>query len=170
MESDLSPSGATLPPGEFYVPSLRGLAMPPGRPVPITRFVARFTAVFSGGANLPQRLDYSALGDLSDRIHLLALRDSPEAAIFERFAPRYKAMLGFDLIGASITDARFRPYNLDLADQLQQLRARRAAFYAQTRIDELPGEKTSHRILVPMSNTGANATHCLLFSFNHQVM
>jgi hypothetical protein len=170
VDTDSPHGGTTLPPGEFYIPSLRGLAMPPGRPVPVTRFVARFAAVFSGDADRPQRLDYPALGDLAERLHLLALGDSPESAIFERFAPRYSKLLGFDLTGMKVTDARFRPYNTDLPDQLQSIAARRSPFYAQTRIDELPGERTSHRIFVPMSNRGGGPTHCLLFSFNHQVM
>ena len=162
--------GGPLPQGAFYIASLRGLSMPAGRPVPVTRFVARFNMVFSGDANTPQRLDYSALGDLSERIHLIALGDTPETATFERFAPRYKKLLGVDLTGMNVTDARFWPYNIELPDQLQLVAARRTSYYAQTRIDELPGERTSHRIFVPMSHTGEGLTHCLLFSFNHNIM
>jgi len=159
-----------LGPGEFYMPRLSRMTMPPARPVTLTRFASRFITLFDAEIYVPKRLDLAAFEELGDFIHILARQGETEVWTFKRFAPSYRIFLGLDLTGAGITDGRFEPYNQGLNDQLKRLVKQETPFYAGTRISELPGEKISHRLFIPMSNMARYISHCLLFSINHRIM
>ena len=74
----------------------------------------------------------------------------------------YASRIGTDLIGADIRDARFAPYNLRLDMKLERLLGERKPIYVPTRIEELGGERISHRMLIPMSIDRSSISHCLL--------
>jgi hypothetical protein len=130
----------------------------------MSRFVAQFCAAYGGSADRPRRLDLTVFGDITDHVHVLARDRDRNLWTFERFAPSYASRIGTDLTGADIRDARFAPYNLRLDLKLERLLGERRPFYVPTRIDELGGESTSHRLLIPMSIDKTTISHCLLMS------
>lgn len=154
----------SLEPGWFYIPKLYPFARPVPVPVSMSRFVAQFRAVHNASVDRPRRLDLAIFGDTADHLHLLLRDPTRNSWKFERFAPSYIARIGIDLTGADIRDARFVPYNLRLELKLERLLHERAPFYVPTRIEELGGERITHRLLIPMSNDGPTITHCLLMS------
>ena len=158
----LQTAPGSLQPGWFYIPELGPFARPIPIPVAISRFVAQFRAEYAGSVDWPRQLDLTAFGDIADYVHVLA-RDR-NSWTFERFAPSYASRIGTDLTGADIRDARFAPYNFRLDLKLKRLLAERRPFYVPTRIDELGGERISHRLLIPMSIDKTSISHCLLMS------
>ena len=51
------PGAGPLGPGEFYMPRPGCCVLPPVRPVPLTRFVARFRHLFDAELHVAKRLD-----------------------------------------------------------------------------------------------------------------
>jgi hypothetical protein len=152
--------------GWFFIPNLGPFARPNPIPVSMSRFVAQFRAADGGSADRPRRLDLTVFGDIADHVHVLARDGDREqnSWTFERFAPSYTSRIGTDLTGADIRDARFAPYNHRLDLKLERLLGERRPFYVPTRVDELGGERISHRLLIPMSIDKTTISHCLLMS------
>ena len=149
---------------EFYIPQLARFHRPVPLPVLTSRFVADFRTLFTADVFVPKRLDLGAFGLTANYIHILAHDNNSRDWIFERFAPAYSERIGIDLTGADVNDPRFAPYNLRLDMKLDRLLREQRPFYIATHVDELGGERISHRILVPMSKNGRQITHCLLMS------
>jgi hypothetical protein len=156
----IAPGG--LEPGWFYIPKLSPFARPIPIPVAMSRFVAQFRVAYEGDVDRPRRLDLSVFGDVADHVHVLARDRKRNSWTFDRFAPSYASRIGTDLAGADIRDARFAPYNLRLDMKLEQLLGERKPIYVPTRIEELGGERISHRLLIPMSIDRLSISHCLL--------
>ena len=153
---------ARLEPGWFYIPKLCPFERPIPIPVAMSRFVTKFRAEYYGGADQARRLDLSVFGDVADHVHVLARDRKRNSWTFDRFAPSYASRIGTDLTGADIRDARFAPYNLRLDMKLERLLGERKPIYVPTRIEELGGERVSHRLLIPMSIDRSSISHCLL--------
>ena len=146
----------------FYFSKLGPFARPIPIPVAMSRFVAQFRAEYDGNIDEPRRLDLGIFGELADYIFLLARDWERSSWSFERFAPSYVRRIGADLTGADIRDDRFAPYNLRLDLKLARLLADQKPFYAPTRIEELGGERISHRLFIPMSIDKVALSHCLM--------
>lgn len=150
--------------GWFYIPKLDPFARPVPIPVSMSRFIAQFRAEHNRGGDRLRHFDFAIFGDVADHLHLLVRDPNRNSWKFERFAPSYIARIGADLTGTDIRDARFAPYNLRLELKLERLLQERTPFYVPTRIEELGGERISHRLLIPLSVDGPTITHCLLMS------
>jgi hypothetical protein len=159
-----SQAAGCLEPGWFYIPKLGPFARPNPIPVAVSRFVAQFRAEYDENVDRPRRLDLSVFGDIAHHVHILRRDCERNLWIFERFAPSYASRIGTDLTGADIRDARFAPYNLRLDLKLERLLSEQQPFYVPTRIEELGGERISHRLLIPISIDKTTISHCLLMS------
>lgn len=153
-----------LEPGWFYIAKLGRFERPIPIPVAMSRFVAQFRAEYDCSIDRPRRLDLSVFGDVADHIHVLARDRKRNSWVFERFAPSYASRIGMDLTGADIRDVRFAPYNLRLDLKLDRLLGEGRPFYVPTRIEQLAGERISHRLRIPMSIEKTTISHCLLMA------
>ena len=158
------PEDGKLRSGDFYIPRLGQLNAAQHLPVSMSRFVARYRALFDDEIHMPKRLDLSEFRDLADYLHILVLGASREVWTFQRFAPFAAARIGLDLTGAKVTDQRFAPYNRRLDEKLVRLLREIAPFYVGTHVDEIGGERMVHRLFIPMSDVGRLITHCILMS------
>ena len=150
--------------GYFYIPRLDQLNAPTYLPVLMSRFVARYRALFDDEFHIPKRLELSDFGDLADHLHLLALDTTRNTWTFERFAPFSAVRAGVDMTGAEVNDQRFAPFNRRLDEKLARLLREKAPFYVGTELQEIGGERVAHRLLIPMSDVGRPITHRLLMS------
>jgi hypothetical protein len=156
--------GCGLRGGYFYVPRLGQLAASGYLPVLMSRFVARYRALFDDEFHIPKRLELSDFGDLANHLHVLVLDATRTTWTFERFAPFSAARSGVDMTGAEVNDRRFAPFNRRLDEKLARLLREKAPFYVGTELQEIGGERVAHRLLIPMSDVGRLITHCLLMS------
>jgi hypothetical protein len=156
--------GGKLRSGYFYIPRLGQLNAPIYLPVLMSRFVARYRALFDDEFHIPKRLDLSEFGDLADHLHILVLDTTRNSWRFERFAPFSAARAEVDMTDAEVNDQRFAPFNRRLDEKLARLLREKAPFYVGTELKEIGGERVAHRLLVPMSDVGRRITHCLLMS------
>jgi hypothetical protein len=138
--------GGKLRSGYFYIPRLGQLNAPNYLPVLMSRFVARYRALFDDEFHIPKRLELSEFGDLADHLHFLALGRTRETWTFERFAPFSTARTGVDMTGAQINDQRFAPFNRRLDEKLARLLREKAPFYVGTELQELGGECVAHHL------------------------
>jgi hypothetical protein len=156
--------GGKLRSGYFYIPRLGQLNAPSYFPVLMSRFVARYRALFDEEFHIPKRLELSEFGDLADHLHVLVLDTTRDTWMFERFAPFSATRAGVDMTGAEVNDQRFAPFNRRLDEKLARLLREKAPFYVGTELQEIGGERVAHRLLIPMSDVGRPITHCLLMS------
>jgi len=156
------PKGLPLRRGEFYIPRLGHLDAPPSLPGPISGFIARFRLLFDSEIYVPKYLDLSALRDFADCINILVRAPKSGDCIFERFAPACASCMGMDLTGTTISDPRLASYNLQLDEKFVCLVRQEAPLYGNTRVHTPRHKLMVHWLFVPMSNTGAAITHCLI--------
>lgn len=156
------PRGKRLQQGEFYIPRLGRLDTPHPLPGPISRFIAQFRVLFDAEIYVPKYLDLSAFKDFAGDIHILARMPTADDWIFERFAPACASCTGIDLTGGTISDPRLAGYNLQLDEKLACLVRQEAPLYGSTRVHTPRHRLMVHWLFVPMSNTGAIITHCLI--------
>ena len=153
-----------LPVGYFYIPRLGQLSAPGYLPVLMSRFVARYRALYDDEFHIPKRLELSEFGNLADHLHVLAFDATGNTWTFERFAPFSAVRAGVDMTGAEVNDGRFAPFNRRLDEKLARILREKAPFYVGTELQEIGGERVAHRLLIPMSDVGRPITHCLLMS------
>jgi hypothetical protein len=144
--------------------SLDQLNAPNYLPVLMSRFVARYRALFDDEFHIPKRLELSEFGAFADHLHVLVLDTTRNTWTFERFAPFSRVRAGVDMTGAEVNDQRFAPFNRHLDETLARLLREKAPFYVGTELQEIGGECVAHRLLIPMSDVGRPITHCLLMS------
>jgi hypothetical protein len=145
----------------FYIPRLGQLNAPIYLPVWMSRFVARYRALFDDKFHIPKRLDLSESGDVADHLHVLVLDTTRNTWRFERFAPFSAAWAGVDMTDAEVNDQRFVPFNRRLDEKLARPLREKPPFYVGSELKEIGSERVAHRLLIPMSDVGRRITHCL---------
>lgn len=147
---------------EFYIPRVSRHVLPLDAPIQLTRFAARFRAVFDADPDTPKRLGLAEhFGHIADYLHINICEPGTDTWRFGRFAPAWAARLGQDLAGEEVTHAAYAPFNTRLLDMLGEAAARNMPFYAATYIGQ--GDTTQvARLLIPVSTSGLGVTHCLV--------
>jgi hypothetical protein len=148
--------------GEFYIPRFGHFDAPQSLPGAISRFATRMRLLFDAEIYVPKYLDLNALADFTDYIHILVRAQASNDWVFERFAPASTSCMGIDLTGAAISDSRLAEYNLRLDEKLASLLQQEVPLYGSTRVQTPHHNLMVHWLFVPMSNTGAAITHCLI--------
>ena len=156
------PKGRPLRLGEFYIPRLSHSHFPQSLPGPIRGLIARFRSLFDSEIYVPKHLGLSALRDFRDFINILVRASKTDDWISERFAPACASCMGMDLTGATIGDPRLASYNRELDEKLACLVRQEASLYGNARVHTPRHKLMVHWLLVPMSNTGAAITYCLI--------
>ncbi len=147
---------------EFYIPRLSRHVLPLDAPIQLTRFAARFRAVFDADPEIPKTLALTKhFGHIADHLHVNVREPPTETWRFGRFAPAWAARLGQDLTGQEVTHRAYAPFNTRLPEMLREAVERNMPFYAATYIGQ--GDTTQvARLLVPVSISGSQVTHCLV--------
>jgi hypothetical protein len=164
MLDSAAPEPESIQAHEFFMPRLSRHILPLDAPIQLTRFAARFRAVFDGDPRVPKRLNLASdFGKIADHLHINKREHATETWRFARFAPAWAARIGRDLTGQEVTHPAYRPFNTRLPEMLREAAEREMPFYSVTYIGT--GDATqAARLLVPVSTTGEAVTHCLVFT------
>ena len=161
----LPPESKETSQGEFYMPRLGRHVLPSEAPVQTIRFAARFRTVFNAEFEVAKHLDIDQqFGPVADHLHFNARDPGSGTWRFLRFAPAWARQLGRDLTGENVLHPAYAPYNTLLDDMLGQAVERETPFYAATHVGGPNGTGVAHRLLIPMSATGAGVSHCMVFT------
>lgn len=147
---------------EFYIPRLSRHVLPLDAPIQLTRFAARFRAVFDANPEIPKTLALTEhFGPIADHLHVNIREPGTETWRFGRFAPAWAARLGQDLTGEEVTHGAYAPFSTRLPEMLRESVERNMPFYSATYIGQ--GDTTQvARLLIPVSISGSQVTHCLV--------